>query len=109
MTQMNGRSNGPKAPKVERLEELIDYLTSVKQDGREGDQDVSVEIRTKFNNTIQEVIEALDWTHTMLSNRAGYQKKQQTKRKILEQWAKENLSADELLELDRQAEVKANG
>lgn len=92
MARNNG---GPECPKVDRLEELIDLVTSCKS-GIGQESPITLD-----DATLQEIVEALDWTHTMLSNRKVYQKKQQITKKIYFKMAKE------LLSLDEQAEIKA--
>lgn len=101
MENNRNKNGGPKAPKVERLSELIDRVTSMKVSIHDPGGE-------ETNNFLQEIVDALDWTATMLENRKGYQQKQQSKRKVLEAWAKQNLSPDELAEIDRQATVRAN-
>jgi hypothetical protein len=106
---MATRNGGPACPKVERLEELMDYLTTVKQETRDGEDETSAEIRTDFNNTIQECIEALDYLHTSLSNRKSYHQKRQAEQKLFMETAKKLLTPDELEAIKKQAEREING
>lgn len=106
---MATRNGGPACPKVERLEELMDYLSNVKQDTRDGEDEDSLQLRTNFNNTIQECIEALDYLHTSLSNRKSYHQKRQAEQKLLMEQAKKLFSKDELDEIAKQAERMING
>lgn len=101
------QNNGPRAPKPERLEELIDLITGWKFQHANPGETPTQEDKC-HDQQLDEIVEALDWTHTMLTNRRGHQLKQQMKKKGYETWAKTNLSPDELAEIDRQAEENAN-
>ena len=94
------RSNGgPACPKVERLEELMELVTDLKSDN----------FTPERNEEIQEVVEALDWLHTSLSNRKSYHQKRQAEQKALMETAKKLLSKDELDAITKQAERMING
>jgi hypothetical protein len=73
-------SGGPPCPKPERLEELIDFLTGLKEPGT--------------GEFLQEVVEALDWLHTHLSNRRTYHKLHQRQQKIAAQMLRERFPED---------------
>lgn len=99
----NGKYNGPPCPKVGRLEELIDLLTAQKSARRADDGQLSqseLETITQRDAVLQETIEALDWLHTSLSNRATYHKKQQVRRKFLMRAAEQLLGPDEMKQVD---------
>ena len=94
------RSNGgPACPKVERLEELMELVTDLKSDN----------FTPERNEEIQEVVEALDWLHTSLTNRKSYHQKRQAEQKALMETAKKLLSKDELDAITKQAERMING
>jgi hypothetical protein len=59
--------------------------------------------------TLQEVVEALDWLHTSLSNRKSYHQKRQAEQRLFMETAKKLLSADELEAIKKQAEEQING
>lgn len=50
------------------------------------------------------IIQWLQYTYDLLTARRDYHKKQQVKRKLLVRYAQENLAADELESIDKQAE-----
>jgi hypothetical protein len=106
---MATRNGGPACPKVERLEELMDYLSNVKQDTRDGEDETLALQRTDFNDTIQECIEALDYLHTSLTNRKSYHQKRQAEQKLFMETARKLLSKDELEAITKQAEREING
>lgn len=91
----------PKAPDTKWLEEVIDQL------------DADIDEATKLPKADQAVIITLDeakqihntllWTCGMLNGRKVYQKKQQVKRKIIDQLIKKHLSADEIAKINGQA------
>lgn len=92
------RRGGPPCPKVERLEELMDLIPNIRKAVENGDDD--------FGSVLDEITSALDWTHTMLSNRATYQKKNQIKKAAFQRVAKQMLSPDELAAIDEQVNKK---
>jgi len=98
------RNGGPACPKVERLEELMEYITSLKTDSPPSNQE-----ETDHNDKMQETVEALDWLHTSLSNRKSYHQIRQAKQKLFMETAKKLLSADELEAIKKQAEREING
>ena len=103
---MANKNGGPTCPKTDRLEELIDFMTDEKM-SLEGVTDIEErDRRLGFNETAQEVIEALDWLHTMLSNRKTYQKRQQHERKLVYETAKKVLSPEEFNQIRRLAEER---
>jgi hypothetical protein len=110
---MATRNGGPACPKVDRLEELMDWLTYQKKP--EGDiQRVRTDgqaepIERELNNNLQECIEALDYLHTSLSNRKSYHQKRQAEQKLFMETAKNLLSPDELNAIKKQAEREING
>lgn len=91
---MAKNDGGPACPKVDRLEELMDYATAQKLEPPDVEADVD------HNNILQEIVEALDWLHTMLSNRKTYHKKRQLIQNARLDVAKKLLSADELKQID---------
>lgn len=99
------RNGGPPCPKVDRLEELMEWLTEevvvVKNlpPGQQADASI-VKAAKERNDLIHEVITALDWTHTMLSNRKVHQKHAQLLRKAKTEIAMSMLSPDELKKID---------
>jgi hypothetical protein len=95
---MATRNGGPACPKVERLEDLMDFITSLKTSPPGIDKD-----------ELQEVVEALDYLHTSLSNRKSYHQKRQAEQKALMETAKKMLSKDELDAITKQAERMING
>lgn len=94
--QQNG---GPATPKAKRLEELIELLTNMKT----AEPDPRRPHEAIDNGVLQEAIEALDWTHTMLENRRFYMKRQQLKKKISYKLACEALQEHELKVIQEQA------
>jgi len=115
MAGKNG-NNGPKCPSTDRLEELMDFLTHQKNTQRGSDTDLEspslmpheeVAI-TQRNETLQEIVEALDWLHTMLSNRKSYHQKRQAESKIFMELARKTLSQDEIDAIKKQAERMIN-
>lgn len=108
------KHGGPPCPQLERLEELMELVTTYKRDPEEPDLDYTERsIRVARNEELQEVVEALDWLHTSLSNRKTYQKKQQIKKKVYLKLAREVLSKQELEQVEKDvekqlAEVVAN-
>lgn len=102
------KHGGPPCPQLERLEELMEFLTEQKYEP--GDEYNTFRVNgelvpaEKYNETLQEAITALDWLHTSLSNRKTYQKKQQIKKKVYLQLAKEILSTEELKQVEKQVE-----
>ena len=92
MPQGYEKNGGPPCPKVERLEELMEFLTSQKVQDPTGGE-------VNFNSALQECVEALDWTHTMLSNRKHYQKRAQITKKISLQVARSILGKGEMDEI----------
>lgn len=50
------------------------------------------------------IMQWLQYTYDLLTARRDYHKKQQVKRKLLVKYAQENLAADELESIDKQAE-----
>lgn len=108
-TRNNG---GPPCPKVERLEELMEFLTELKRDAL-NDPDLH-ELKDEIlaqNDTLQECVEVLDWLHTMLSNRQTYHKVRNAKQKIFMEAATKILGEDEIKAIQQQAEreVAKNG
>lgn len=73
-------ANAPRCPKPERLRELIDRIQSIAGD-EEGEYFTGEEY--------EEVQEALCWLATSLENRNLYHKKQNLKKKILTDLARE--------------------
>lgn len=102
-TNNNG---GPKAPKPERLEELIDFISNEKDGEHFGPSEQGLKLSAERDTMLQEVVEALDWTHTMLSNRKVYQKKQQIKKKVWLETAKTLLSEAEKRQLDNETQKR---
>jgi hypothetical protein len=100
---MASRNGGPTCPKVEQLEELMEYVTSLKTDSPPSNQEES-----DHNDKMQETVEALDWLHTMLSNRKMYHAKRQAEQKIFMQTAKKFLGEDEIKAIQEQAERMIN-
>lgn len=97
------KNGGPPCPQLERLEEMMEYITNYK----------NMDDDKTHQDFCQEIVEALDWLHTSLSNRKTYQKKQQIKKKVYLQLARQVLSAEELKQVDKDvekqlAEVVAN-
>lgn len=102
---MANKNGGPACPKVERLEELMEYVTSLKTDSPPANQEES-----DHNDKMQETVEALDWLHTMLSNRKTYHKTRQQAQKLFMETAKKVLGEDEIKAIQQQAErMVANG
>lgn len=87
------KNGGPPCPKIERLEELMDIVTKWKD----------IDEHQDWQELVQEVVEALDWTHTMLANRKTYQKKQQITKKVTFEIAKKMLGEDEMAAIQREA------
>jgi hypothetical protein len=79
--------------KLKRLAELIERYQEEIEGGEKLDEDSCVEINSW-----------LGWAHDFLTERKLYHKKQQLKRKMMVKVASEHLSADELAQIDRQAE-----
>ena len=108
---MATRNGGPACPKVERLEELMEWVITLKTGpgntfidfGEDEDEE------KKFNDTVQETLEALDWLHTSLSNRKSYHQKRQAEQKLFMETAKKLFSKDELEAIAKQAERMING
>jgi len=95
------RSNGgPACPKVERLEELMEFLTEIKG---------NVPSSLIKDEQLQECVEALDYLHTSLSNRKSYHQKRQAEQKLFMETAKKLLTPDELEAIKKQAEREING
>lgn len=98
------KNGGPPCPKVERLEELMEFLTEEKDSEHFGVTEQGLGQAEKRNAQLQEVVEALDWLHTSLSNRKVYQKKQQIKKKVWLGLAKQLLSPEEQKQVNEQTE-----
>jgi len=100
---MATRNGGPACPKVERLEELMEFLTDKKHDVIQ-DEPGGID-----KDIYQECVEALDYLHTSLSNRKSYHQKRQAEQKLFMETAKKLLSPDELEAIKKQAEREING
>ena len=105
---MATRNGGPACPKVERLEELMEALTLEKD--HSGSMPHTCSLSTlQRNELLQEIVEALDWLHTSLSNRKSYHQKRQAEQKLFMETARKLLSKDELEAITKQAEREING
>lgn len=101
-------NGGPATPKLKRLEELLEFLTNQKLDNNlPPARGMAKDEVDEHNDILQECVEALDWTHTMLSNRKFYMKRQQLKKKITLNLAKEALSRADLTHIEKQAQELA--
>jgi cytochrome c553 len=108
---MATRNGGPACPKVERLEELMEFVTELKHGGNHEQchTDPDGGVQQKFEPVLQEIVEALDYLHTSLSNRKSYHQKRQAEQKLFMETAKKLLSEDELKAITQQAERMING
>ena len=108
---MATRNGGPACPKVERLEELMEWLAALQGAYRneETPSEEDVKARKNFDETVQECVEALDYLHTSLSNRKSYHQKRQAEQKLFMETARKLLSKDELEAITKQAEREING
>jgi len=105
---MATRNGGPACPKVERLEELMQFVTEQKDNTAYHSDEATMKSHYR-NEQLQEVVEALDWLHTSLSNRKSYHQKRQAEQRLFMETAKKLLSADELEAIRKQAEEQING
>lgn len=84
----------PKCPDVKRLGELTKLL-------RDEITPPGSEIEEQWNKITSEVIDALQWLETFLSNRRLYHKKQQIKRQVMKRLLEER--TDEINKLTDEA------
>lgn len=91
---MTTHNNTQKCPDAERLMHLISQTAKTFQitAGEAVDQEEADDLLREGI----EVAQALEWLHTFLINRRGYQRKQQLKRKIMEGLLAEHGLTDEL-------------
>jgi 2-hydroxychromene-2-carboxylate isomerase len=86
-------TNGPKAPKIQRLKQLIDFVYNQQSETTE---------KTAIA-LYADIYDALEWLHTMLENRSLYHKKRNIKQRILIAMAKEQGLEDQANALTKTA------
>lgn len=96
MANTNSSSAKLKAPKVERIEELIKLLESAND-------------HETMELELADVIDVLSWTYNYLAGRQQYHKKHALFQKELVKAATKLLGKDEVEELSRQAAVNVGG
>jgi len=94
--QHNGNGSGPHCPKPDRLRELIDFLGEL-------ESQPNLILKPAELAAFRDIIDALDWTATTLENRSLYHKKQNLKKKVLFDLAREKGLLDEANSLTNDA------
>jgi hypothetical protein len=86
--QQTRNGTGPKCPQIDKLRELADWCMS-RQDECEPQDKPQIKLYA-------DLYDALDWLATSLENRNLYHKKQQLKKKVLINLAREHGLLDEV-------------
>jgi hypothetical protein len=85
-----------KSPDTKALEDMIEQLESDYEKAEDGSISITV-------SETEDILEVLKWTCEKLNTQKIYHKTQNRKKKIIERLIKEQLSADELRQIDIEA------